>query len=454
MLAALQRYLYGLDEPPGPRDLAALVARYCPPETRRLPTHHDLLGEPDWSPDATQPRRAVTAPTGDSDAPRPGPATAVIPRDGAGPRGKRPTRARTETFATHVALDEILERASPPVTGGNDAAASAEVDPRELGAASARDVTSLRRPRPSTAPPSTSTSARGAPAAAGKDAGTFTESGPREPRDPSTRDDATPRTPRPRSEPPSINASTSGAPAPVQLPGRVPPSGSLLAASTSGAPAPVQLPGRVPPSGSLLVLAGIGALGLGAASVYVFFKGRDAVEHRDATLRRDAARPPDAMPMPDATTTAVAIPPVDAGEPAPDAATTEAAIPPVDAADPAHDAAVSIPAVDARPVQPRDPGRRPLRPDPRGAVELPRIDAGAARPTGTATLTIGANPWGNVLLDGKKIGRTPIEHLSVPAGRHAIDVTFGGEDPPRTLRYTVDLSDGETRDVLADFTRP
>ena len=39
MLAALQRYLYALDETPGPRDVAALVARYCPPETRRLPTH-------------------------------------------------------------------------------------------------------------------------------------------------------------------------------------------------------------------------------------------------------------------------------------------------------------------------------------------------------------------------------------------------------------------------------
>ncbi|HEX2686732.1 MAG TPA: serine/threonine-protein kinase, partial [Kofleriaceae bacterium] len=34
MLAALQRYLYGLEEPPGPRDIAALVAKYCPPETR------------------------------------------------------------------------------------------------------------------------------------------------------------------------------------------------------------------------------------------------------------------------------------------------------------------------------------------------------------------------------------------------------------------------------------
>ena len=38
-LAALNKYLYSLDETPGPRELAALVARFCPPETRRLPTH-------------------------------------------------------------------------------------------------------------------------------------------------------------------------------------------------------------------------------------------------------------------------------------------------------------------------------------------------------------------------------------------------------------------------------
>jgi hypothetical protein len=186
------------------------------------------------------------------------------------------------------------------------------------------------------------------------------------------------------------------------------------------------------------VLAGIGALGLGAASVYVFFKGRGAVEHRDATIRRDAGvkLPPDPPVLTlDAAPAAVALPPVDAAEPAPDAA-------------------VALPAVDAHPAVPRDAGTRPPRADARGAIELPRVDAGATRPTGTATLTIGANPWGNVLLDGKKIGRTPIEQLSVPAGHHAIDVIFGGEDPPRTLRYTVDLTDGETRAVLADFTKP
>src|SRR5262249_8201007 len=109
MLAALQRYLYSLDEMPGPRDVAALVARYCPPETRRLPTHHDP--DVELPPEITQPR---ARPATDAEAPRPGPMTAVIPRDGVTPRGKRHSRARTDTSATPAPLEQLLERAASP----------------------------------------------------------------------------------------------------------------------------------------------------------------------------------------------------------------------------------------------------------------------------------------------------------------------------------------------------
>ncbi len=88
MLAELNRYIYALESTPGPRDVAALVARYCPPETRRQPTH-------------------VETPVAEA-APA-GPSTAVIPRDGSAARGKRPKRA--QTFATHVELVHMLERA-------------------------------------------------------------------------------------------------------------------------------------------------------------------------------------------------------------------------------------------------------------------------------------------------------------------------------------------------------
>ncbi len=115
MVAALNRYLYSLDEPPGAREIAALVAKFCPPATRRLPTHLEAIAT-DPSADARDPAAPEPA---DADASGPvepsppvvGPQTAVIPRDGGGPRGKKQRRA--QTFATHVELASMLERATP-----------------------------------------------------------------------------------------------------------------------------------------------------------------------------------------------------------------------------------------------------------------------------------------------------------------------------------------------------
>ena len=42
----------------------------------------------------------------------------------------------------------------------------------------------------------------------------------------------------------------------------------------------------------------------------------------------------------------------------------------------------------------------------------------------------------------------------MPAGHHVVEVIFGGEDPPRSQKFPLDLGDGDTRDVLADFTKP
>ncbi|HEX2685729.1 MAG TPA: PEGA domain-containing protein, partial [Kofleriaceae bacterium] len=202
-------------------------------------------------------------------------------------------------------------------------------------------------------------------------------------------------------------------------------------------PPPIQLPGRMPPSGSLLVIAALGAFGLGAAAIYVFYQGRGAVLRPDAMLLEPDAAPANAAPSLPADAASA----LDADEPAPDS--TEIVRPTTS---------------DARPLEARhDAGVRPPLPDAGDPGELTTpidsINSGASRPTGTATLTIGANPWGTVLLDGKPIGRTPIDHLSVPAGHHMVSVTFGGEDPPRTLSYPIDLANGEAKDLLADFTR-
>ena len=47
---------------------------------------------------------------------------------------------------------------------------------------------------------------------------------------------------------------------------------------------------------------------------------------------------------------------------------------------------------------------------------------------------------------------TPIE-TTLPAGKHVIEVIYKGEDPPRTHKQNVDLSNGETETVVADFTK-
>ncbi len=102
MLAALNKYLYSLDATPGPREVAALVARYCPPETRRMPTNVDSVDGADSGPDQAGPG-----------APGAGPSTAVIPRD-AVVHGRK--HVRHQTFATHVELRGMLGEDEPAIT--------------------------------------------------------------------------------------------------------------------------------------------------------------------------------------------------------------------------------------------------------------------------------------------------------------------------------------------------
>jgi hypothetical protein len=338
MLAPLQRFLYALDAPPGPRELAALVAKHCPPETRRLPTHAE----------------GARAPTGASDTeatpPPGGPRTAVIPREGTEAKGK--TRARTETFATNAELKNMLERATPlfPIP------AITETTPVP------RDSEPAREPEPEPdAEPRTSTRAI------------------------------------PRAERSSIIE--------VEPPGRA-------------------LPGQTSPSSRLLVALAVGTLVLGAVALVMFLRSRGA-----PPAEPDAAVPLLSIDADLVADTFVAAPPVDTA-------------PPIDAAPVPVDAAPA--SLDATPIA-RDAAQR-VRPD--AAIT---IDA-APRATGTATLKVGANPWGEVVIDGVARGRTPLQ-LVLPAGKHVVEVIFKGEDPPRTQKRTVELTVGETELVDVDFTK-
>ncbi|HEY1546393.1 MAG TPA: serine/threonine-protein kinase [Kofleriaceae bacterium] len=109
-VAALNKYLYSLDDIPGPRDVAALVAQFCPPETRRQPTHMERELEPD---------------------PPKGPSTKIVPK------GKKPKRH--QTFATHVELEEMLN-AGPTTKVTPKPEPEPEPEPE-------RDVVEVRRPK-------------------------------------------------------------------------------------------------------------------------------------------------------------------------------------------------------------------------------------------------------------------------------------------------------------------
>ncbi|MBV8758761.1 MAG: serine/threonine protein kinase [Deltaproteobacteria bacterium] len=334
LLAALNRYLYALDETPGPRDVAALVATFCPPETRRLPTHlesvADVAGDEDSAPVASGPA-TVPAP-----APK-GPATAVIPKDGSQPKGKRPQRA--QTFATNVQLEDMLSRATPlfPIDAIKDEPAPAEPDV----------VSSATRPTERTA---------------------------------ERADDR-------RSE---------------------------RADDRRGAVAPpMPVPGRNPPSRAALVVLGLGGLALGGGALYVFYQGRSAVLGRDAAV--DAA--------------------IDAGR---------------------VDAAIDAPgdaAGDAAPDAPQPADAPVTRPDAAVRMTIDAAvahDAAPADAAGTATLTVGADPWGNITIDGKSYGQTP-KTITVAAGHHMVEIVFPAESPPRKQTFAIDVTAGETKPIQADF---
>ncbi len=367
MLAALNRYLYTQTEIPTSRDVAALVARFCPPETRRLPTHLEALAQ------LEERSGPATMPVADPDAAPPpaGPHTAVIPREGGSPpKGKR--SVRHQTFATHVDLKDILDRAAPaddtepivPASPITKVSAPPEPEPDEPRVRAPSTVGAGARP---------SASPKG-------DAVRST----------SSRRIRRPTTERPDSVGPEVKP-------PVSI--------------------------GEPPSRVLLVLAGLGALGLAVVSVVIFFAKRDSILHDDAAVARDAA----AM---------VAPVPVDAQ---PDAAAIDAGVTPIDTGHRDRpDAAVTLARPDATPHAAIDAGL------------VGRPDA-AATAVANASIKVGADPWGEVYIDGVKMkGITPREY-PVTAGHHDVRVVFPEDSPAPEKTFSLDLRANETRSVFAEF---
>ncbi len=139
----------------------------------------------------------------------------------------------------------------------------------------------------------------------------------------------------------------------------------------------------------------------------------------------------------DAGARAIGVSAIDAGPP--DAARADAA-PAPDAAD-----APPPPLADARRADPPDAAPGPRDAGPR----VPSVDARAAA-AGTARLIVGADPWGEVSLDGAPLGRAP-GAWTVPAGPHDVEVVLP-VDPPQRQRFHVDLAAGGSAKLFAPFT--
>ncbi|MBK7198828.1 MAG: serine/threonine protein kinase [Myxococcales bacterium] len=133
-----------------------------------------------------------------------------------------------------------------------------------------------------------------------------------------------------------------------------------------------------------------------------------------------------------------------------------AATAPLDAADAAAplDAAATAPPIDsaaAPPPDAREPAPAPR--DARGGEPAGR-DARGGEPAATrGELRVGANPWGEVFVDGQRLGRAP-NQWSLAAGHHTVVVVYPGDDGEVRRQFEVDVPAGDRAAVFADFTGP
>jgi hypothetical protein len=104
-------------------------------------------------------------------------------------------------------------------------------------------------------------------------------------------------------------------------------------------------------------------------------------------------------------------------------------------------APVETTTVDTAPPPPASrPVRRPARDTDRAPVTQPAPNTPPAAPE-IGYLTVNADPFGNVFVDNRLAGETPIYTFRVPAGRHVVEIRREGY---LTLVDTVLVGSGET----------
>mgnify|MGYP001560068216 CR=1 FL=1 len=104
----------------------------------------------------------------------------------------------------------------------------------------------------------------------------------------------------------------------------------------------------------------------------------------------------------------------------------------------------SVPAVVPSP-QPSSPSV-PSAPHP---SPLPAAQGEGDRPLAKAIVSIDASPWGQVWLDGKSLGDTPLAELKIAAGEHQLKVSNPETGKNNSQRLT--LKPGERRTVRVDL---
>ena len=90
------------------------------------------------------------------------------------------------------------------------------------------------------------------------------------------------------------------------------------------------------------------------------------------------------------------------------------------------------PAGSARPANPPVPRDRDPAPARRGRIK------------------VGASPWGEVSVDGQRLGRTP-GSWELPAGAHDVEIVFPGADVPQRKVFPVTVKPGEEITLFAEF---
>ncbi len=123
----------------------------------------------------------------------------------------------------------------------------------------------------------------------------------------------------------------------------------------------------------------------------------------------------------------------------------------------AVDAGVTAQPADARPAPVIDAAPAPIdaRPrfDARRKVVRKRVDAAVRAPRAFGSLRVGANPWGEVYLGARKLGRTP-NTWKVPVGKHVVLVKFPVPGREQTRRFNVTIRKGaETSLGVIDFSK-